>query len=99
MNCTSTRLPYRDTGYFSKIIIDYLEQRPELAPFYKHATTLDGIKNAVDERKKFANHRDILVAELEKQYKAVPPAAEVQQNIRLLHDEQTFTITTAHQPV
>jgi len=99
MNCTSTRLSYHDTGYFSKIITDYLDKSPQLGPFYKHATDIAGVKNAIEERKKFRNHRDILVAELEKQYAVVPAAPEVQQNIRLLHDENTFTITTAHQPV
>jgi len=99
MNCTSTRLPYRDTGYFSKIITDYLDKSPKLNPFYEHTTDIAGIENAIKQRKKFSNHRDILVAELEKQYAAVPPSPEVQQNIRLLHDANTFTITTAHQPV
>jgi bacillithiol biosynthesis cysteine-adding enzyme BshC len=99
MNCTSTRLPYRNTGYFSSIITDYLDRSPQLHPFYRHTTDIAGIKNAIAERQKFTNHRDILVAELEKQYAAVPAAPEVQQNIRLLHDEKTFTITTAHQPV
>lgn len=99
MNCSSTQLPYRDTGYFSKIITGYLDKNPQLAPFYKHSTDLAGIQNAIEARKKFTNHRDILVAELEKQYSVVAGAPEVQQNIRLLHDENTFTITTAHQPV
>jgi bacillithiol synthase len=99
MNCTSTRLQYSDTGFFSKIITDYLQKKKDIIPFYKHDTTLDGIKAAIEERKKFAHHRSILVTELEKQYAGLPTTGPVQQNIRLLADENTFTITTAHQPV
>ncbi|GAC1449028.1 MAG: bacillithiol biosynthesis cysteine-adding enzyme BshC [Chitinophagaceae bacterium] len=99
MNCTSTRLQYSDTGYFSKMVTGYLQKNKELAPFYKHTTDIDGIKAAIEERKKFANHRDILVTELEKQYAVLQTAGEVQQNIQRLRDENTFTITTAHQPV
>ncbi len=99
MNCTSTRLRYSDTGYFSKIITDYLKQTKELAPFYKHATNLAGIKDSIEARKKFPNHRKVLVAELEKQYAVLQTSDAVKQNIRLLAGDDTFTITTAHQPV
>ncbi|MEP6750513.1 MAG: bacillithiol biosynthesis BshC, partial [Bacteroidota bacterium] len=99
MNCTSTRLQYTDTGYFSTIITDYLQKKKEIAPFYKHTTDLNGIKAAIEARKKFGNHRTTLVAELEKQYAVLQTTDAVKQNIRLLADENTFTITTAHQPV
>ncbi|MEO5591444.1 MAG: bacillithiol biosynthesis cysteine-adding enzyme BshC, partial [Chitinophagaceae bacterium] len=99
MNCTSSRLQYSDTGYFSKIITDYLQAKKDIFPFYKHATDLKGIKDAIEERKKFSNHRNTLVTELEKQYAGLPSSDAVKQSIRLLGDENTFTITTAHQPV
>jgi bacillithiol synthase len=99
MNCTSSRLPYSDTGYFSKIITDYLQEKKDIIPFYKHAASLQGIKDAIEERKKFPNHRALLVAELEKQYADLKTSAVVNENIHLLRDENTFTITTAHQPV
>jgi bacillithiol biosynthesis cysteine-adding enzyme BshC len=99
MNCTSSRLQYSDTGYFSKIITDYLGKKKEISPFYNHATDLNGIKAAIEARKKFLNHRSVLVAELEKQYTLLNTSDEVKQNIRLLANENTFAITTAHQPV
>ena len=98
MNCTSTRLQYSDTGYFSKIVTDYLQKNKDLVPFYKHAASIEGIKEAIEERKKFANHRETLAAELEKQYAVLQTTGEVKQNIRLLREENTFSITTAHQP-
>jgi bacillithiol biosynthesis cysteine-adding enzyme BshC len=99
MNCSSTRLRYSDTGYFSKIVTDYLQKNTDIIPFYRHAADLQGIKDAIEERKKFPHHRAVLVTELEKQYADLQTSNAVMQNIRLLNDEHTFTITTAHQPV
>jgi len=99
MNCTSTRLPYTDTGFFSTIITDYLQQKKDITPFYKHHVDMGGVKAAIEERKKTTSHRNTLVAELEKQYALLQTSELVQHNIRLLADDTTFTITTAHQPV
>ncbi len=99
MDCTSSRLQYSKTGYFSKIITDYLQHKNEIRPFYKHATDIAGVTAAIEERKKFNNHRSVLVAELEKQYAIIQTSDAVKSNIRLLANDNTFTITTAHQPV
>ncbi|MEO5685342.1 MAG: bacillithiol biosynthesis cysteine-adding enzyme BshC [Chitinophagaceae bacterium] len=99
MNCSSTRLPYSDTGYFSPIITDYLQAHKNIAPFYKHTVTIDGVKAAIAARQQFPHHRAVLVAELEKQYAGMPASVAVRENIRLLVNENCFTITTAHQPV
>lgn len=97
MDCTSTRLSYRQTGAFSKIALDYIDQAQALMPFVAHAPTLDGIHNAIAARKNFATNRELLVDELKKQYSIVKPVAAVQKNIDLLLSPNTFTITTAHQ--
>ena len=99
MNCSSTRLSYSSTGFFSKIITDYLNKDEHLLPFYKHTTDIKGIRDAIEARKKFNNHRDVLSAELKKQYAGLQTTEAVQQNIELLRSDNTFTITTAHQPV
>ena len=98
MNCTSTSLQYDKTGYFSTIVTDYLQQANELRSFYTHLPNLQGIKDAIEARKSFANHRALLKSVLEKQYAGIETTAAVKQNIQLLQNENTFTITTAHQP-
>ena len=98
MNCTSTSLQYNKTGYFSKIVTDYLEQSAELRAFYTHLPNLQGIKDAIESRKNFPHHRSLLVEELQKQYAGLTTMDAVKQNIRLLQDTNSFTITTAHQP-
>lgn len=98
MDCNSTKLPYTDTGYFSKLMVDYLDQAPSLQSFYAHPVTAAGMQAAITNRQSAKNHRQLLVDELTKQYAAVPASEAVQSNIKKLLSGNTFTITTAHQP-
>src|SRR4051794_16967485 len=98
MNSKATRLPYRQTGYFSKTVLDWLDHSDALKPFYSHPSSLQGIQQAIEQRKNFKTDRKTLVQELRKQYKTIGPSAAVQKNIDLLRSENSFTITTAHQP-
>ncbi len=97
MDCTSTRLPYRQTGAFSKIALDYIDQAAALKPFFAHPPSLQGIQNAIEARKKFSTNREVLVQELKNQYQGVETSGKVKKNIELLLSADTFTITTAHQ--
>lgn len=98
MDCTSNRLPYRQTGCFTKIVMDYIDQAAAISPFYTHPPSLAGIKEAIEARKNFNTNRNVLVDELKKQYANVSTSEKVQQNIESLASADTFTITTAHQP-
>jgi len=98
MDCNSTNLSFEQTGYFSKIIIDYLNQSPSLLPFYKHPVSMEGIKAAIAARESVQPDRTLLVKELQQQYVGVNTSTQVQQNIQQLLQPNTFTITTAHQP-
>lgn len=98
MNCSTTQLPYSNTGYFSKVVTDYLQQSPALRPFYEHLPDIEGIKAAIGQRQQFIQERKLLVEGLQEQYKTVTPADNVQLNIQSLLQDNTFTVTTAHQP-
>ena len=98
MDCTPTHLPYEQTGYFSKIVIDYLKGDEGLKPFYAHPPTADGIKAAIEERKKYPTDRKLLVTQLQQQYAGMELNEKLASNIAQLSNENTFTITTAHQP-
>lgn len=97
MDCTSTRLPYRQTGAFSKIALDYIDQASTLHPFFSHTPTLQGIQKAIEARKDFYTNRELLVQELKKQYEGVETSDRVKKNIESLLAADTFTVTTAHQ--
>lgn len=98
MDCTSTPIPYGQIGYFSSIIIDYLNKSLHLQPFYRHPVSMEGIERAIDARKQFTVNRTVLVNVLQQQYASVETSEVVSGNIRALANENTFTIVTAHQP-
>lgn len=98
MNSTSSLIAYKDTGFFSKMILDYLDGRQQLTPFYAHPVSVDGIKAAVASRKNYPTNRQLLVQSLHKHYAGQSPTAGQLSNIELLLNENTFTVTTAHQP-
>jgi bacillithiol biosynthesis cysteine-adding enzyme BshC len=98
MHPTANYLPYESTRYFSKIVSDYLSQSPFLQPFYKHAPDLKGIQSSIAARQSFNTPRSLLVEVLQTQYAGLAVTGKVKQHIQLLADQNTFTVTTAHQP-
>lgn len=98
MDCSSTSLPYKETGYFSSIVTDYLDNSVNLQPFYQHPVSMQGIEAAIKIRQQFKGNREVLVKYLEAQYKWLGTSNAVKENILSLLKETTFTITTAHQP-
>ncbi|MBU6158070.1 MAG: bacillithiol biosynthesis cysteine-adding enzyme BshC [Bacteroidetes bacterium] len=98
MEWRSHTLDFRDTGYFSQLILNYLDRHPDLRPFFSHTPDVEGVRNAILVRQQTTFDRQQLVAQLQQQYKDIAPAAEVVAAINLLGKQNTFTITTAHQP-
>jgi bacillithiol synthase len=98
MDCTAQRLTYRQTGAFSKIVLDYLDDAEQLRSFYAHRPDLKGMEQAIEARKQFAVNRKVLVDHLQQQYASLSMHDAVKTNMDLLLNENCFTITTAHQP-
>lgn len=97
MNCTATRLPYRQTNHFNKIVLDYIDQSDALKPFFSNSPSIQGVQKAIETRKKFTTDRVTLVRELKQQYSGIKTSGAVSRNIESLLAENTFTVTTAHQ--
>ena len=91
-------ISYESTGYFSKMMIDYVKEDEKLRPFYTHPVSVDGLKAAIEARKQFETPRNVLVQELRKQYKNIVLSQKQEQNLQSLSEENTFTVCTAHQP-
>lgn len=98
MNFTAHRLPYEQTGYFSRLVTDYLKGGDFLKSFYAHPVSDAGIKAAIHARELFPTDRSNLVEVLQDQYRIQPKQERVDENIGLLLKKNTFSITTAHQP-
>ena len=89
-------ISYQQTHAFSSIVLDYIDGKDNLESFYKYSPTLEGFKKAIVDRK-YSGDRSLLVNSLHKQYLHLQPSASVLENINLLADDRTFTITTGHQ--
>ncbi len=98
MNATPTAIAYRETGFYSRLILDYLQGSEALKPFYTHAVSADGIKAAIEKRQSYPTDRKLLVDTLQKHYAGQNLTNRQQQNIKLLSNNNCFTVTTAHQP-
>ena len=86
-------ISYEQTGFFSRLVIDYVQGAPQLQSFYNFSANIDGIKTAISQRQNF-EHRKLLVQQLQKQYQGLTISEKASANIQLLSHEKTFTITT-----
>lgn len=92
-------ISFQSSGYFTPLIVDYLNQKDTLKPLYHRFPTIDNFKEQMDEKRSnySPQFRTVLVEALEKQYKNINTSAYTRQNIRLLSETETFTVTTGHQ--
>ena len=93
------QLPFEKTGFFSKTMLDYLAKKESIKPFYHNYPDLVGFKNQLEEKEKSFNleSRNVLSKSLEKQYQGFDLSEATQNNIKLLKQKNTFTVTTGHQ--
>ena len=94
-------IPFQDTGYFSKTICDYLEQKDSIIPFCGSFPSIENFKKQLEIKRHSElvseSHRAVLVASLNEQYKNTKTTAATNSNIESLLQENTFTVTTGHQ--
>ncbi len=92
-------IAYRETGYFSPLILDYLDENPTVRPLYHRFPSLENLSQQADEKKAAfpMARRESLVNALKRQYDGVLAPAAVQVNLDALLQDNTFTVTTGHQ--
>ncbi len=90
---------YEHLPIFPKLIGDYLSSSASLKPFYKYPFDFKAFKEVIADKNISKENRQALVDELNKQYAGLNTTSAVKSNIVKLQQENTFTITTAHQPV
>ena len=99
---TDCTISYQNSGYFSPLMVDYLDQKSNLKPLYNRFPALENFENQIKEKdinfNKIENQkRATLVAVLQKQYQNIAISEITNKNIQKLKDSKTYTITTGHQ--
>ncbi|MBE0390956.1 bacillithiol biosynthesis cysteine-adding enzyme BshC [Flavobacterium sp. PL002] len=92
-------ISYQNSGYFSPLMNDYLDEKSNLAPLYNRFPKLENFEAQILEKQ--ANFNDAsraqLVTVLQKQYEGLNISPLTKQNIEALKGSNTFTVTTGHQ--
>ncbi len=92
-------ISYQKSGYFSKLIVDYLDEKPEVQSLYHRFPRIENFSAQIDEKtKNYSKENRLILAEaLNNQNSNFPISPSTQSNFELLKSEKTFTITTGHQ--
>ncbi|MBW2962862.1 bacillithiol biosynthesis cysteine-adding enzyme BshC [Mesonia aestuariivivens] len=92
-------IAYRNTNYFSDLMIDYLDQHENLKQFYSQFPNLESFKKQIEQKQHSFSlkHRKVLVESLQSQYENIQISETTQAHIESLAEENTFTVTTGHQ--
>ncbi|WP_396169035.1 bacillithiol biosynthesis cysteine-adding enzyme BshC [Flavobacterium sp.] len=109
-------ISYQNSGYFSSLINDYLDQKDNLQSLYNRFPSVENFDAQIAEKKINFNgngngnfndningnfnvneKRKVLVSVLDKQYDKINTSSSTLNNIKLLNNSNTFTITTGHQ--
>ena len=90
-------ITYQQTGYFSNLILDYLNGDEKLTSFYNLTFKIESFAEMIERRKSMPIDRNVLVQSLQKQYQTVAVSELTKSNILKLSSENTFTVTTGHQ--
>lgn len=87
-----------ETGLFTKLFTDYLNNSPKLNEFVAFENSLEGFKKAIESRANFSVDRIVLTEALIVQYQKNKLLSDkVKSTIELLKDENSFTVCTGHQ--
>ncbi len=92
-------IPFKKTGYFSKLICDYIDENPALKPFYNRFGSIEDFKAQIDEKAaQFPpENREVLYNALQRQYAETVTSKKTLDNLKQLKEPITFTIVTGHQ--
>ena len=93
-------ISYQNSGYFTPLMVDYLNRKDNLKPLYNRFPTLENFKGQIAEKQQNypEQSRAILADALTAQYKNIDKFyISTEQNIGLLRQGNTFTVTTGHQ--
>lgn len=92
-------IPFAQTGYFPKLILDYLDKKEDLRPFCGVFPEKDAFKSRIMARQKqfTGRHREVLHRALTSQNSSIVCSESTSANIGLLQSANTFTVVTGHQ--
>ena len=93
-------IPYHKTAYFSQLILDYVNENPNLRYYIQRFPKLEAFNDQIQEKATFSqSQRENLASALTSQYQdnGIELNEAIGSRIEALKDSRTFTVTTGHQ--
>jgi bacillithiol synthase len=91
------RVSYTQSGYFSQLIIDYLDSPEKISHLFGRYPVIENFESQMAERIVYATDRQVLFNAITNQYRNLAMHNEVARNIDSLKNSDSFTVTTGHQ--
>ena len=91
------RLSYQETGRFSKLVLDYINQKESVKDFISEFPTIKNFRKQIDKKSNDIIDRELLFEALKEQNTKIDLSKSSQANLNLLKDNNTYTVTTGHQ--
>jgi bacillithiol synthase len=93
----SYSIPFSATGYYSKLLTDYVGGNEPLSQLIGSKQSWESIDSLLQQDYRLKINRKILVDEIFRQYEGMEVTSAVKSNIAALRSENTFCVVTAHQ--
>ena len=91
-------IQFSETGVLKPLMGNYLNRDPEIESFIEQFSSIEAFATQIKSRQRIPLDRTGLVTVLEEQYKGIPISEQTEKNLTNLKRENTFTVTTGHQP-
>jgi bacillithiol biosynthesis cysteine-adding enzyme BshC len=98
MKFNKQHIAFSETGFFTKLSLDYISENKSLANFIEAFPSEAALQRQIELKKAQLINREVLVDSLNSQYSEISIHENVSNNIKRFKDDDTFSITTAHQP-
>lgn len=94
-----TLLPFSTIPQLAKTDKAYATKDEKLRLFFEHPVSLSQFERVMQEKEKQNIDRQLLQSVILEQYQKLDTSVKTAENIKILTDQNTFTVTTAHQPM
>jgi bacillithiol biosynthesis cysteine-adding enzyme BshC len=90
-------LSFQETGFFSKLVVDYVNHQEALLPFARYRHQIGSVSDVIIEHYPLFIGRDTLAEVISNQYEGIELTELTSDNIQSLRNDHTFCVVTAHQ--
>ena len=89
------KLSYQETGRFSKLVLDYINQKESVKDFISEFPTIKNFHKQIDKKSNNVVDRELLFEVLQEQNSKIELSKSSQCNLNLLKNNNTFKLPSS----